>query len=158
MSNAERLEELIKQAEQAHGLAVSRVQPTMTLLRAIDSEIVEPLEKRITELERQLEQRANLCADIPEIKHTDKLPQYDPVYVRTLWQAYSEVKAAQRLVHIDADEDIDCKGDAPEFDEDWHLMTMYSGTAFLLNGMDYTHMVCLPKGYYIAKNPTEVQP
>ncbi len=57
MSNAERLEELIEQAERAHGLPVLRVQPTQTLLKAIDSEIVEPLEKRIVELEAQGEKR-----------------------------------------------------------------------------------------------------
>ncbi len=49
MSNAERLEELIEQAERAHNLPVLRVQPTKTLLKAIDSEIVEPLEKRIVD-------------------------------------------------------------------------------------------------------------
>lgn len=45
----------------------------------------------VTELETQLQQRADLAADIPTIKHNTELPQYDPVYVRTLQQAYSEM-------------------------------------------------------------------
>lgn len=63
MSNAERLEELIEQAELAHNLPVLRVQPTKTLLKAIDSEILQPLEQRIAELETQVRTKQAWIAD-----------------------------------------------------------------------------------------------
>lgn len=45
----------------------------------------------VAELEAKLNERADLAADIPVIAHNAELPQFDPVYVRTLQQAYSEM-------------------------------------------------------------------
>jgi hypothetical protein len=45
----------------------------------------------ILDLEVKLNERADLAADIPVITHNAELPQFDPVYVRTLQQAYSEM-------------------------------------------------------------------
>lgn len=64
------------------------------LIKQVD--IVIDLQQYITELEQR---RADLAADIPTVSTEDRanpdLPMYDPVYVRTLQQAYCELQAQQ---------------------------------------------------------------
>ena len=65
---------------------------------------------------------------------------------RDLAQAQVAELKAEHLVQVDEDEDLRCRFDS----EGIRLLTMYSGTAFLLHGYagDIVH---LPAGYYIAK-------
>lgn len=72
--------------------------------------ISEQKNARIAKLETRLaaaeERRAELLADIPTIQHNAELPQYDPVYVRTLQQAYAELQAAQQWQPITGGEQV----------------------------------------------------
>lgn len=101
MSNAERLEELIEQAERAHNLPVLRVQPTKTLLKAIDSEIVEPLEKRIAELEADAQDLRGMVARLQQDAETANrlITQRDA----RIAELEAQLQAAQQWRPIEAD-------------------------------------------------------
>lgn len=114
------------------------------LIKQVD--IVIDLQQYITELEQR---RADLAADIPTITHNAELPQYDPVWVRTLWQAYNELQAAQQWQPVKAE-----SGAKVEMFTDGRVVVLDEDGLYYVYDLEHSEHCMgfgLPDGYAICK-------
>lgn len=129
----EQLENLIAQAGEMHDIDVFWVHPTQTLYEAIDSEILQPLEAHIAELEAQIAAANEKLAG-----------------VAGEWVPVTDIKCD------DGDPDYDCDCNSlidPHADDDRRLYISDDGTTleFSIEGGALEGTFMLPDGYAICR-------